>query len=309
MDPLSSGDSALPTDRSRRSSKSRRRPTNWARSSASFDRAAQTTRFWPMSKSITQAARWKMAYPEEFFRQRIGGRHSGRAGQGSGAGGAVEGRQIALDHPEGTRGSRFRSALDDSVQPVRVTVPDEYDGTRAFPLDVAQHGRFTSLYEVETLNSVARRGDRLPSRHAANRSVRPRQEHLSLAGRGGYFRGDRVRQEGLQDRSGTDDPARVFHGRRRRVAHVAAFPRSLDGGRSRARATTRRTASRSSTRCLRSSRRCARSSTTCTSGRSMRTIFRLPPTSAKTTGALSSTTAPGNSWSAMASTLRAIRSR
>jgi hypothetical protein len=39
------------------------------------------------------------------------------------------------------------------VQPVRVTVPDDYDGTRPFPLDVAQHGRFTSLYEVETLNS------------------------------------------------------------------------------------------------------------------------------------------------------------
>jgi hypothetical protein len=39
------------------------------------------------------------------------------------------------------------------VQPVRVTVPDEYDGVRAFPLDVAQHGRFTRLYEVETLSS------------------------------------------------------------------------------------------------------------------------------------------------------------
>ncbi len=34
----------------------------------------------------------------------------------------------------------YRSALDESVQPVRVTIPDEYDGARAFPLDVAQHG-------------------------------------------------------------------------------------------------------------------------------------------------------------------------
>ena len=47
----------------------------------------------------------------------------------------------------------YRSAVDGSVQPVRVTIPDEYDGAWAFPLDVAQHGRFTSLYEVETLNS------------------------------------------------------------------------------------------------------------------------------------------------------------
>ena len=34
-----------------------------------------------------------------------------------------------------------------------MTVPEDYDGARPFPLDVAQHGRFTSLYEVETLTS------------------------------------------------------------------------------------------------------------------------------------------------------------
>ena len=47
----------------------------------------------------------------------------------------------------------YRSAIDGSVQPVRVTVPDDYDGVRPTPLDVAIHGRFTSLYEVETLMS------------------------------------------------------------------------------------------------------------------------------------------------------------
>jgi hypothetical protein len=47
----------------------------------------------------------------------------------------------------------FRSALDGSVQPLRITVPDNYDGARPVPLDVAMNGRFTRLYEVETLNS------------------------------------------------------------------------------------------------------------------------------------------------------------
>ena len=94
-----------------------------------------------------------MAYPEEFFRQRSvtdtlavldkGLERAAQLKEGKSPWTTQKGRVV--------RG--YRSALDDSVQPVRVTVPDEYDGTRAFPLDVAQHGRFTSLYEVETLNS------------------------------------------------------------------------------------------------------------------------------------------------------------
>jgi hypothetical protein len=100
-----------------------------------------------------EAARWKMAYPEEFFRQRSvadtlsvldkGLERAAQLKEGTSPWTTQKGRVV--------RG--FRSALDGSVQPVRVTIPDEYDGARAFPLDVAQHGRFTSLYEVETLNS------------------------------------------------------------------------------------------------------------------------------------------------------------
>src|SRR5205085_7056388 len=100
-----------------------------------------------------QAAVWKMAYPEEFFRERsvadtlsVLDKGLERAAQ------LKEGKSPWTTH-KGRVVRGFRSALDGSVQPVRVTVPDEYDGSRAFPLDVAQHGRFTSLYEVETLNS------------------------------------------------------------------------------------------------------------------------------------------------------------
>ena len=102
---------------------------------------------------FAEAARWKMAYPEEFFRAESvadtltvldkGLERAAQLKQGKSPWTSQKGRVV--------RG--FRSALDGSVQPVRVTVPDEYDGARAFPLDVAQHGRFTRLYEVETLNS------------------------------------------------------------------------------------------------------------------------------------------------------------
>jgi len=54
----------------------------------------------------------------------------------------------------------FRSALDGSVQPYRVTVPEEYDGSKPFPLDVAQHGRAVTTYEVNFINNFAKRARR-----------------------------------------------------------------------------------------------------------------------------------------------------
>ena len=161
----------------------------------------------------------------------------------------------------------FRSALDDSVQPVRVTVPDEYDGVRAFPLDVAQHGRFTSLYEVETLNSW----------QGAEIDYLPGTLQIDLFGRGkntyhwpgeaDVFEAMEFAKKSLQDRSGTDDAARLFDGRRGRVAHISAFPGSL--GRGGGRRGRQHVASNPDPRYAASgiSRRCARSSTTCTSGR------------------------------------------
>jgi hypothetical protein len=108
----------------------------------------------PDVEIFLEAAKWKMAYPEEFFRQRSvtdtlsvldkGIERAAQLSDGKSPWTTQKGRVV--------RG--YRSALDGSVQPVRVTVPEEYDGVKAFPLDVAQHGRFTSLYEVETLNSA-----------------------------------------------------------------------------------------------------------------------------------------------------------
>src|SRR5215831_15792669 len=100
-----------------------------------------------------EAARWKMAYPEEFFRQRSVADTLAVLDKGLDRATLLKEGKSPWITQKGRVVRGFRSALDDSVQPVRVTVPDEYDGTRPFPLDVAQHGRFTSLYEVETLNS------------------------------------------------------------------------------------------------------------------------------------------------------------
>jgi hypothetical protein len=100
-----------------------------------------------------EAARWKMAYPEEFFRQASVADTLSVLDKGMERAAQLKEGKSPWTTQKGRVVRGFRSAIDGSVQPVRVTVPDEYDGVRAFPLDVAQHGRFTRLYEVETLNS------------------------------------------------------------------------------------------------------------------------------------------------------------
>jgi hypothetical protein len=100
-----------------------------------------------------EAARWKMAYPEEFFRQESVADTLSVLDKGLERAAQLKKGKSSWTSQKGRVVRGFRSSLDGSVQPLRVTVPDEYDGVRAFPLDVAQHGRFTRLYEVETLNS------------------------------------------------------------------------------------------------------------------------------------------------------------
>jgi hypothetical protein len=100
-----------------------------------------------------EAANWKMAYPEEFFRQKSVADTLNVLNAGLERASLLKDGKAPWTTQKGRVVRGYRSALDGSVQPVRVTVPDDYDGARAVPLDVAMHGRFTSLYEVETLNS------------------------------------------------------------------------------------------------------------------------------------------------------------
>src|SRR6202049_2928933 len=88
-----------------------------------------------------EAARWIMTFPEEFFRKEAvantlqvldqGLQRAGQLKQGKSPWTSQKGRLI--------RG--YRSAVDGSVQPYRLTVPDDYDGSRAWALDGVEHGR------------------------------------------------------------------------------------------------------------------------------------------------------------------------
>jgi hypothetical protein len=107
----------------------------------------------PDVEIYAEAARWKLAYPEEFFRPASVSATLSVLDKGMERAAQLKEGKSPWTTQKGPVVRGYRSALDGSVQPVRVTVPAEYDGIRLFPLDVAQHGRFTRLYEVETLSS------------------------------------------------------------------------------------------------------------------------------------------------------------
>jgi hypothetical protein len=107
----------------------------------------------PDVEIYSEAVRWKLAYPEEFFRPRSVSDTLSVLDKGLERAAQLKQGKSPWVTQKGQIVRGFRSALDGSVQPVRVTVPDDYDPGRPSPLDVAMHGRFTSLYEVETLNS------------------------------------------------------------------------------------------------------------------------------------------------------------
>jgi hypothetical protein len=66
--------------------------------------------------------------------------------------------------------------VDGSVQPYRLTVPDDYDPARAWPLDVVEHGRGVTNYEIEFISAFPQRG--------ADRPYLPGTIQIGLFGRG-----------------------------------------------------------------------------------------------------------------------------
>jgi pimeloyl-ACP methyl ester carboxylesterase len=99
-----------------------------------------------------EAARWKLFYPIEFFKQQSVGDTLKVLDKGLDRAAQLKYGKSPWTTQKGRVDRGFWSALDGTVQPLRVTVPDDYDGVKPVPLDVAQHGRFTTLYEVETLS-------------------------------------------------------------------------------------------------------------------------------------------------------------
>src|SRR5260370_8464765 len=88
-----------------------------------------------------EAARWKMTYPEEFFRQRTVADTLAVMDKGLERAAQLKDGKSPWTTQKGRVVRGYRSALDDSVQPVRGTAPDKHDVTRPFPLAIPQHRR------------------------------------------------------------------------------------------------------------------------------------------------------------------------
>ncbi|MGH9721717.1 MAG: hypothetical protein ACRD8O_16035 [Bryobacteraceae bacterium] len=125
---------------------------------------------------FAEAARWILQFPEEFNRKEAAGATLDVLDQGLAR--AVE--LTAGRSPWTTQKGRlirgYRSEADGSVQPFRLTVPDDYDGSKPMPLDVIEHGRYVTRYEVEFISAFARRG--------ADRPYLPGTIQVELFGRG-----------------------------------------------------------------------------------------------------------------------------
>jgi hypothetical protein len=102
---------------------------------------------------FAEAARWKLEFPQEFFRQQTVSSTQSVLDKGLARATQLKQGQSPWTAQKGRVVRGFRSAVDGSVQPLRVTIPEEYDPSTSAPLDVALHGRFTSLYEVEYIDT------------------------------------------------------------------------------------------------------------------------------------------------------------
>jgi pimeloyl-ACP methyl ester carboxylesterase len=109
-----------------------------------------------------EAARWIVTFPEEFFRKESVASTLDVLEQGIARAAQLKEGKSPWTSQKGRLLRGYRSAVDGSVQPFRLTVPEEYDGSRPFPLDVAQHGRATGMYEVNFIANFARRGAEVP---------------------------------------------------------------------------------------------------------------------------------------------------
>ncbi len=108
-----------------------------------------------------KAGRWLLDFPEDFFSQ--DGINHTLAVLDSGL---ERARQLQKGQSPWMKNGRqthgYYSALDGSVQPYGLTIPESYDGTRPLRLYVWLHGRAARLTESEFLNSFPKQGPGKP---------------------------------------------------------------------------------------------------------------------------------------------------
>jgi hypothetical protein len=102
------------------------------------------------------AARWIMEFPDEFFNQAAVGSTLAVLEEGVQRAGEMQSGKTPWTTAKGRVSRGYRSAVDGSVQPYRVIVPESYDGSRPYPLCVYLHGRAVTTYEVNFLRATVR---------------------------------------------------------------------------------------------------------------------------------------------------------
>ena len=111
---------------------------------------------------FAEAARWILTFPEEFFRPESVASTLSVLEMGMDRATLLRKGESPWTSQKGRLIRGYRSVVDGSVQPYRLTVPEEYDGLRPLPLDVIEHGRYVTRYEVEFISAFAKRGPDRP---------------------------------------------------------------------------------------------------------------------------------------------------
>src|SRR5262245_14751380 len=101
------------------------------------------------------AAKWIMEFPDEFFNQASVASTLGVLDEGMERARQMQDGRTPWVTAKGRIARGYRSAVDGSVQPYRVIVPEAYDGSKPVPLAVNLHGRATTTYEVNFLRATS----------------------------------------------------------------------------------------------------------------------------------------------------------
>src|SRR5215472_3670858 len=116
-----------------------------------------------------KAAEWILRYPEEFYTKAYLPNTLKVLEHGMARARELESGEPAWPRQKGRLVRAYRSAVDGSVQPYALVIPESYDGRSPVRLDVVLHGRGATLNEVSFI--VA---------HESPAPVPPAQDYITL---------------------------------------------------------------------------------------------------------------------------------
>lgn len=126
-----------------------------------------------------KAARWVLEFPEHLYTEEYYGNALAVIDQGMERAKLLAENKSPWMEQKGRSIHGYYSALDGSVQPYGLSVPESYDGTKAVPLFVFLHGRSRGLTEVSFITSFPQ-----GERRGSSATFEAGQIHLDVYGRG-----------------------------------------------------------------------------------------------------------------------------